>query len=147
MEYTLTRRDSITSIDSASSVESAEPYLLINPETRILNEAIEEWRDYHGNGRTAIADRLLEILMELTQMRAQMNEAEVEAFRRYPDFVLMEAILHHSLLYTWGEGPLPLLCQREVSSTSYDLFNFSQKIVIQQILLCRSHFLILVTYV
>ena len=118
MDYTPIRRDSITSIDSAvSSIESADTYQFINPETRVLNDAIIEWRDYHGNGRNTIALRLLEILMELTQRRAQMNEAEVEAFRMYPDFVLMEAMLHHCLLYTWGEGPLPLLCQREVSST------------------------------
>ena len=118
-----TRRDSITSIDSAvSSIESADPYVFINPETRVLNDAIVEWRDYHGNGRNVIALRLLEIFMQLTERRAQMNAAEVESFRRYPDFVLMEAMLHNSLLYVWGEGALPILCQREVSSICDNLF-------------------------
>ena len=120
MDITPTRRDSITSIDSASSVESAVSYQFISPETRVLNEAIAGWRDYHGNGRNTVAQRLFEIFMELTQRRAQMSVAEVEAFRMYPDFALMEAMLHHCLFLTWGEGPLPLLYQREVS---YTLFN------------------------
>ena len=88
----------------------------MNPENMVLNDAVTEWRDYHSNGRNVVALRLLEIFMQLTERRAQMNAAEVESFRRFPDFVLMEAVLHNCLLYVWGEGELPMLCQREVSS-------------------------------
>ena len=111
--------------DSTSSIESADSYVFTNPETRVLNDAIVEWRDYHGNGRNVIALRLLEIVMQLTERRAQMNAAEVESFRLYPDFVLMEAMLHNCLLYVWGDGELPMLCQREVSSICDNYFNFS----------------------
>ena len=54
MDITPTRRDSTTSIESASSNESVsyiQGYQFISPETRVLNEAIAGWRDYHGNGR------------------------------------------------------------------------------------------------
>ena len=121
MDLTPTRRDSTTSIESVSSNESTVSYQFISPETRVLNEAIAGWRDYHGNGRHIVGQRLLEIFMELTQRRAQMSVAEVEAFRMYPDFALMEAMLHHCLFLTWGEGPLPLLYHREVSYTPFNM--------------------------
>ena len=85
--------------DSVSSIESADSDIIMNPEGRVLNDAIVEWRDYHGNGRNVVALKLLEIFMQLTERRAQMNPAEVESFRLYPDFVLMEAVLHNCLQY------------------------------------------------
>ena len=67
-----------------------------------------------------IALRLLEIFMELTERRANMNVAEIQAFRQMPDFCLMEAVLHNCLQYVWHDGDLPILDQRERVST----FNF-----------------------
>ena len=101
--------------DSISSIESVDSDIIMNPEGRVLNDAVVEWRDYHRNGRNVVALRLLDIFMELTERRANMNPAEVESFRLYPDFVLMQAVLHNCLQYVWYEGELPGLCEREVS--------------------------------
>ena len=37
--------------DSVSSIESADSDIIMNPEGRLLNEAVEEFWDYHMNGR------------------------------------------------------------------------------------------------
>ena len=48
-----------------------------------------------------------------------MNASQIQAFRQFPDFILMEAVLHNCLQYCWDGIDLPVLDQRDRVSTSF----------------------------
>ena len=80
--------------------------------------------------RRVVALRLLDIFLELTTRRANMNPDEAAAFRLMPDFDLMEAVLHNCLQYVWDDQNMPRLLVR----SKFFRVNFGQVLCVCDII-------------
>ena len=56
-----------------------------------------------------MADRLLDIFIELTVRKMGLGMSESDAFTQYPDFKIVDLVLENTLQHVWPDVALPSL--------------------------------------